>query len=530
MGKLAKYLNQHIVGNVFDRPLIRDAYANDRSILQIMPRLVALPENLRDVRKLVLFSAQLAKQGYELPITVRGAGTGKTGAALGEGIVLSMAKLNRIEEIDVRGRLVRVQPGITLGGLNAALALYGLCLPISQDPNRTIGGLIGDYPSGDASAARYGGIYSYVERAEVVLSSGEVVQFAPFNARALNEKKLLSSFEGALYRKLDRLLDEQGDTVVDRGMRPFDAAGYANIIRVRQAHNFSLLPLLFAAQGTLGIVTDVILHLEVLPAHTRRLGVIFPEWDAALRFLNFVRDLDPSRVEVFDGRIIQVATHYGNSPDLLGQKFEGGWLVMTEFSDRKARTARKIQHCLEILPLGTLAIEETPENTLAFTEFQTALTSYLNDDPSGEHFAVLDDVYVPSYKMSEFLQGLEMLEQTLDLELPIFGSFATSNYHVRPALDCSTLEGREQLLDFLQQYGKLVRGSEGSLTGGSPEGRTKVLPAAPAFSEREAKLYAAIKDAFDPQGIFNPYVKLGAEFQNVVRFLRTDNPGGIIHP
>lgn len=530
MGKLAKYLNQHIVGNVFDRPLIRDAFANDRSILQIMPRLVALPENLRDVRKLVLFSAQLAKQGYELPITVRGSGSGKTGAALGEGIVLSTAKLNHIEEIDVRGRLVRVQPGIKLGELNTALALYGLCLPVTQSPERTIGGLISDCPCGDTSAARYGGIYSYVERAEVVLSSGEVAQFAPFNMRALNDKKLLSSFEGALYRKIDRLLDEQGDAVVDRSMRPFDAAGYANITRVRQAHNFSLLPLLFAAQGTLGVVTDVILRLEVLPAYSRRLGVAFREWDAALRFLNFVRDLEPHFVEIFDARIIQAAASHGNQPDLLSQELEDGWLIMVQFSDRKLRTTRKIQHCLEILPLGTLAVEETSENTLAFSEFQAALTSYLNGDPLGEHFAVLDDVYVPSYKMNEFLAGLKTLEQTLDLELPVFGSFSTSNYQVRPALDCSTLEGRKQLIDFLQQYGNLVRSCEGSLTGGSPEGRTKVLPAAPALSEREAKLYADIKEAFDPQGIFNPHVKLGAEFQNVVRFLRTDNPGGIIHP
>jgi len=529
VGKLATYLNQHVVGNVFDRSAIREAYATDHSCLHITPRLVALPDNLRDVRKLVRFSGQLATQGYDLPITVRGQGSNKTGAALGEGLILSTERLRRLEEIDLRGRLVRVQPGMTLGELNTALGVYGLWLPIVQPATRTIGGLISDCPN-DPAMARYGGIYSYVERAEVVLANGEVVQFAPLNQKALNEKKLLSSFEGAVYRKLDQLIDAQGDAIMDRTMRPFDAAGYANITRVRQGHSFSLLPLLFAAQGTLGVVTDVILRLEVLPAYSRRLAVVFTEWDAALRFLNFARDLEPFTLEIFDLEIMRAAGEQGNQPDLLGELPESGWVVLVSFNDRKTRTARKINHCLEILPLGTKVVEETPENALDFREFQAALVGYLNADTAGGRFPLLDDVYIPSYKINEFLAGLKMLGQTLDLELPLFGSFTTANYQVRPVVDFASLDGRKGALDFLRQYGELVRACEGSLTGGSPEGRTKVLPAAPAFSEREAKMYAEVKEIFDPHGIFNPQVKLGAEYQNLVRYLRTDNPSGIIAP
>lgn len=529
MGKLATYLNQHVVGNVFDRSAIREAYATDHSCLHITPRLVALPDSLRDVRKLVRFSSQLAAQGYDLPITVRGQGSNKTGAALGEGLILSTEKLRRLEEIDLRGRLVRVQPGMTLGELNTALGVYGLWLPLVQPATRTIGGLINDCPN-DPAMARYGGIYCYVERAEVVLASGEVVQFAPLNQKALNEKKLLSSFEGAIYRKLDQLLDEQGDAIMDRTMRPFDAAGYANITRVRQGHSFNLLPLLFAAQGTLGVVTDVILRLEVLPAYNRRLAVVFPEWDAALRFLNFARNLEPLTLEVFDLEILRVAGEQGNQPELLGDLPESGWMVLAGFNDRKARTTRKIHHCLEILPPGTKVVEETSANTLAFREFQAALVSYLNAGAVGGRFPILDDVYIPSYKINEFLSGLRILGQTLDLKLSLFGSFATANYQVRPVVDFASLDGHRQATDFLRQYGKLVRACEGSLTGGSPEGRTKVLPAAPAFSEREARVYAMIKEIFDPHNIFNPQVKLGAEYQNLVRYLRTDNPNGIIAP
>ena len=93
MSELAKYLNRHIVGNVFGKTSIREAYATDRSILHETPRVVALPENLDDVRKLVRFSNQLASKGFRLPVTVRGTGLDKTGAAIGDGLLISLKNL-----------------------------------------------------------------------------------------------------------------------------------------------------------------------------------------------------------------------------------------------------------------------------------------------------------------------------------------------------------------------------------------------------------------------------------------------------
>ena len=60
MNKITQYLNQHVVGNVFDKTSIRDAYANDYSIIKNVPRFVAIPENVNDIRKIVRFCDQLA--------------------------------------------------------------------------------------------------------------------------------------------------------------------------------------------------------------------------------------------------------------------------------------------------------------------------------------------------------------------------------------------------------------------------------------------------------------------------------------
>ena len=68
MNKIAIYLNRHLTGNVFDKDSILEAYSTDRSLLKIKPRLVAIPENTSDIRKIVRFVSQLADKKYSLPI------------------------------------------------------------------------------------------------------------------------------------------------------------------------------------------------------------------------------------------------------------------------------------------------------------------------------------------------------------------------------------------------------------------------------------------------------------------------------
>ena len=184
MSKLANYLNQYIVGNVFDRPSICRQYSTDRSILQISPRLVVFPESSEDIQALLRFTNQLAMRNFRLPVTLRGTGLDKTGAAIGDGLIISTEKLNHIEELDLRGRLVRAQPGVTLGQLNSALALQGLTLPIDYDPRATLGGLIANCPNDDISD-KYGGVFHYIERAVVVLSIVVLIQLGPRTARNL---------------------------------------------------------------------------------------------------------------------------------------------------------------------------------------------------------------------------------------------------------------------------------------------------------------------------------------------------------
>lgn len=530
MSKLAEYLNRHVVGNVFDSPAVCADYAKDGSILEITPQVIALPENASDVRKLLRFVQQLAIRDLVLPITVRGSGRDKTGASIGLGMILSTEKLNQIEELDARGRLVRVQPGVTLGQLNEFLRAWGLWLPISYDPKTTIGSLIATSPTDDYMS-RYGGIYHFTESVEVVIPGGDLLQLSPYRQRTVDKKIASNSAEGILYRRIEQILDEQADTILDRSMQNYTAAGYANIARVRENHTTNLLPLMFASQGTLGVITDIILKVELLPPAPKRLLVSFHDLSHAQRFLEFASELDPYLLRVFDLRILDAAATLGKRSDLFTRQFGKGILVLLGFDYGRLRSASRLKRCLEALPENTLYVEEDEGNQGDFYQLANLLSAYLNqNDGLGQRLPVMDEVFVPKVAFTDFLLGLATLEQTVGLELPVFGSYATSNYTVRPKFDYTSLDDRKKVVRFMKLYNDLVISCQGSICGNGPEGRTKALFTTNNLGVGEKQLYATIKEAFDPKNIMNPGVKLGAEMRETIRHLRTSEKPGVITP
>lgn len=530
MNKIAKYINQHIIGNVFDSPSILEAYSTDRSALKITPRMVAIPENTSDVRRIVRFVNQLSKKSVHIPIFIRGSGLDKTGADLGTGLILSTEHLNKILEIDDHSRLVRVQAGVTLGQLNSALALYGLTVPILADPRETIGGLIANFTT-DAAAGKYNGIYYYVDCLEAVLSNGDAIQTARYSRRHLTKKTELTSFEGEIYRGIDQLIEDNAELVKDLGAKStIDASGYQMISQVVRdpVRSFDLLPLFYASQGTLGVITEVILQCEVLPPKVRHFIAAFESISAAESYIQEIMPLIPEELNLYDARMFKACANHGKDPALFAPKFNKGYFVLAGFDDKPRKIKKKLKKCLQLLPDNAAAVTETDDNTTDFQRFYSAIISYLNDDVRGERTPLCDDFYVPSEHLSNFLTDLRDLEKAYSQELPVFGSFSTSNYSIRPDVQLNTVEGRQFILKFIKDFDSLLREHGGSITGGAPEGRLKAMVVNRNFSDEEADFYAKIKNVFDPEEIFCPDIKLGATTNATVRHLRTSYLNSVI--
>jgi len=530
VNKVVNYLNEQIVGNVYDKASILDAYSTDRSILKITPRFVAVPETTADVQELLKFSYELSRRNFSLPITVRGSGLDKTGADLGSGLIISTEKLNQVQEIDERSRLVRVQAGTTLGDLNQVLAIYGLTVPVQLDPRETIGGLIANFPT-DPVAKKYGSIFYFVDRVEVALANGDLIQTTSYTARGLARMKKQTNFEGKIYRDLEKLLNEKFDLIDDLSEDDPKSTGYQMVARVQgKAHKtFDLLPVFFASQGTLGVITEVILRCEPIPRPSAHVLASFMKIDKALEFLKKVEGLGPVHMDIYDVRIFRAAAEHGKNLSIISKRMKSGYYVLISFDDFSLATRAKLKKCMEVAkPLAASVLVENEENSADFIELDSVVNAYLNDGVDGERVALMDNVRVPAENLPDFLSDLKKLEKKFERDLPIYGSYGTSSYSVRPKFQLDTLEDRQKVMNFLKTYSDLVVKHDGEVAGSGSEGRTKAIVTTPKLRREEKALYEAVKKIFDPQNILNPEVKLGIDLKNTVRHLRTSNNPGVV--
>ena len=529
MNKITKYLNQHINGQVFDRPSILKAYSRDKSVIEVMPRLVAVPTETDDVKFLVRFANDIAEKKFKLPVTVRGAGQSKTGACLGEGMIISTEKLNKIQEVDEHSRLVRVQAGVTLEKLNAVLAAYNLCLPVKANEKETIGGLISTFPT-DPYAKKYGSIFYFVERLEVVLSNGDLVQTVSYTPHGLKNAAKAESFEGKIYKNTSDLIEKNAELVkeINDGARS-SRAGYPMISRVKNEDQktFDLMPLFFGAEGTLGIITEVILRIEPIPRHGKHILATFPNLERANDFMSKVVKLQPATLDVFDTRIFKIAAKHDKNLGLLEPLIDKGYYVLVAFDDSFLAANKKLRQTLGIGANATTITAENNINTDDFKEIYTLVDCYLNDENSMERPSLVDDFYMNADGLIKFSEKIKLVEKALGQELPIFGSYATSIYTVRPDFDLSDVAERKRAMQFLRYFGKIVKECGGSFAGGRSEGRVKGLVSTPELVAEEKEFYKNLKNVFDPNGFMNPETKLGASFADVVRHLRTSEAQGV---
>ena len=178
MNALERELRDSIEGEARFDKVSRALYSTDASVYQIEPLGVVLPKTRLDIIRIVQICGQ-----FRCPLTMRGGGTSQAGQAIGEGLQVDTSKYyNRILELNVEERWVRVQPGIVLDELNAELKPHGLRFApdISTASRATIGGMMANNSSG-ARSVIYGKTIDHVLEQEVVLSDGSVAQFRPLS-------------------------------------------------------------------------------------------------------------------------------------------------------------------------------------------------------------------------------------------------------------------------------------------------------------------------------------------------------------
>ena len=392
-----------------------------------------------------------------IPVTVRGSGTGLVGAAVPVegGILLETTKMNRILSLDKDTLTVTVQPGVLLMEL-AAFAEENdfLYPPDPGEKSATIGGNISTN-AGGMRAVKYGVTRDYVRSLTVVMPNGEILTL------------------GATIAK--------------------NSSGY------------SLKDLVIGSEGTLCVICEAVLKLVPLPKVSVSLLVPFPDMKSAIEAVP----------KIIRSKVIPTAIEYMSrdtilfSEDYLGKRFpdskNDAYILLTFDGNTDAQVQQDMgtvaDLCLELGAIDAYIVDTDERKKSvwsargAFLEAIKASTTEMDEC----------DVVVPVNKVDEFIKYTHALAEEFQVRIPSFGHAGDGNLHVYICRDALSNEDWEQTLSacFDKMYAK-ARELGGMVSGEHGIGYAKKDYLKRQLGDTPIALMQGIKQVFDKKNILNP--------------------------
>lgn len=531
MSKVAHYLQEHLLGEVSVSPDARRYFSTDNSIFAITPSIIVYPRNEHDIRKTARFAWQLAERGRFIPITARGAGTDFSGGSLGEGIVLAFpAHMNRIILLDQKTGTILVEPGLNYGRLQQTLHTHERFLPPypASLEYSTVGGAVGNNAAGEKSV-KYGPTSNFVTSLRVVLSNGEVIETKRLSKRELNKKLGLTTFEGEIYRQLDKLIEENRhqlgafDLNVAR-----NTAGYNLNAVKRDDGTFDLTPLFVGSQGTLGIISEITLDTETFNPETTLMTASFESYQAATEAILELRKLShiPSMIEMVDHTLLTIVDSL--NPNQLKKSITKPYpkvLLLVEFDDAgerlRKRAVHKAEAIFERLAISHAKAKDKNEQDKMWKIRHASANLLAHSEQHNKAIPAIEDVIVPVDKLPDLLQTVQAVGKAIGQPIAIWGHAGEGNIHIHPYFDLSKLGDKQLLFKVWQEFYQKVQTLGGSTSASYNDGRIRSAFLPELYGEAGYALLAQVKKIFDPYNILNPGVKVDTNLEELKPKIRS---------
>jgi len=534
MNKIAQYLNEHILGEVTSSKAIREQFSRDGSVLTIMPDLVAHPRVTNDIRKIARFTWQLAEKGHIMPIITRGGGSDQTGGAIGKGMIINTAAhLNNIIYLNTKSKdlFVHTQPGVNFGNINDVLKSHGLIIPTFPTSYlfSTIGGAVANNATGVLSG-KYGQTGDWVSRLEIVLANGDIIETKRISKHDLDKKKGLQTFEGEIYRKIDGLIEDNQQIIDEKiSKNTRDNVGYPGIAKVKNRDgSFDLTPLFIGSQGTLGIISEIVLNATYYSADESIVVAVFDKPEVARDAADELLSLKPESLDLIDGRLFAKAENdYGKK--FMFSNIESGtddgailFLSFHDFSDNARK--HKVKQAIKKLSKFDTKIFTDKDYSMDELHAIRGISSLVlqPDDDNDSMPPLIDGASIPANRREEFLNALAALAEKHHLELPVHIEWTSGVIRTRPLLQLHQVSDKQKVFKLINDYAELVSRFGGSFAVESSEGRTKATAAYAQLDEGVESLYAQIRTVFDPFGTMNPGVKQKTDLKTLINELNSD--------
>lgn len=533
MSKISQYLNEHILGEAINAGPVLKRFSRDGSILSIIPELVVHPRVTNDIRKVARFTWQLAEKGHVMPITARGSGSDQTGAAIGKGIIINtLAHLNNIIYINPKNKdqFVHTQPGVKFGTLNEVLKSQGMIIPAfpSSSAYSTIGGAIANNSSGSMSGT-YGPTGDWITRLEIVLANGDLIESSRINRRELSKKKGLQTFEGEIYRKIDGIIEDNQQIIADEISKDNrDNTGYPGIAKVkRRDGSFDLTPLFVGSQGTLGVISELVLKADYYSSEESILVASFDEAEIARDAADLLVSTQPASLEIIDGSLFDIARTYGKKYPFFGSDSSKGvgavlFVSFNDFSEHARR--RKIKQTLKKLSKLKATIFTSDNYSVDELRAISEVGSVIIQPDSKEESlpSLIDGASVPIDRREEFIIAVGELAKKHHITLPLHIQWLDGVIHARPTLNLHNISDKQKTFKLISDYLELVAKFGGNMSAESSEGRLRATASHAQLNEKILDIYNQVRSVFDPFGTMNPGVKQESDLKTLVSQLNPD--------
>jgi len=477
---------------VFDN-FTRRLYSTDASIYEIIPIGVAFPKNKYELSALIK-----ATYEHNIPITARGAGSGLTGGAIGDGIVIDLSRyFKNIAAPDIERRAIRVGAGVVLDTLNKYLKPYKLCFApdVATSSRATICGMIANNSSG-ARAPYYGTTDNHILSIELVMPDGEIVDLKT------NPEKLKRQHEIA-----KNLVIKNSDLIKER--LPSDLVkrlpGYGLYPFLNDSDNLNHL--ICGSEGTLALITEAELKLVPLPSK-KGIGLIFfNSVKEAMQATVKLLELKPVAIENVDSILFNQTRgqpQFKKARDLLeldNKPCES--ILIVEFYNGDIEDKLQI---LKNLNLGIRNLTLTDESlmNLVWGLRKAGLSLLTGCKGRAKPTTGIEDVSVPPSKLPEYVDALETVFKPLNLKVCYYGHAASGCLHIRPVLDLRNEDDRKKFRKITDEVAHIVKQFKGSLASEHGVGiaRTEYLES--QVGKEIIEIMKEIKTSFDPKYLFNP--------------------------
>jgi glycolate oxidase len=422
--------------------------------LVFLPHVVVKPANTAQVSQIM----QLANE-HKIPVTPIGAQTGLSGGALcvKQGIALAMDRFNKIVEIDTNNLQVTVEPAVITQVLREEVGKQGLFYPV--DPSSMgscwIGGNVAEN-AGGARAVKYGVTKDYVLNLEVVLPTGEII--------------------------------------------------WTGAHTLKNSTGYNLTQLMVGSEGTLGVITKIVLKL--LPQNSKNVLLLIPFYKAEEACMAvaeiFKAGIVPSALEFMERDAIDWAIKYLEGISIpIKDNHQAHLLVEIDgnYEEVLLQEAEKIVEVVEQFAIDEILFAQTTDEKNAIWKMRRGVAEAVKANSNYKE----EDTVVPRYALPKLLKGIKEIGNKYGFQSVCYGHAGDGNLHVNIIKGTMTDDAwQNEVTKGIREIFELTVSLKGTLSGEHGIGLVQKNYMDIAFSNVELQLMKGIKTLFDPNNIMNP--------------------------